>query len=177
MQGAIGSLEIMPTQTVNRSGQTIDFSIKLEPTQDITIIFDCHSSPKTPIQIRFIEEISDRSSLSLASCTYSKPGHYQPSISVLNSVSHANRSMQISVEVPLAPCTIGMQNHPDISQSIIVTLQSLEHVSFDGLFNFTIINSNPNVPNSTRMEHVQFSASNNYIEQIYINMATYGQQT
>ena len=167
----------MATQTVIRSGQTIDFSIKVEPIQDITIIFDCHSSPQTSIQIRFIEEISKRSSLFVASCTYPKPGHYQPLISVLNSVSRANRSIRISVEEPLAPFKIATQNHPDISQSIIVTLQSLEHVSFDGLFNFTIMNSNPNVPNSTRMEPVRFSASNDYVEQVYINIATYGQQT
>ena len=177
VQRAIGSLQIVASQTVIRSGQTVDFSIAFEPTRDITIIFDCNSSLRRPIQIGFIEEISASSSLFVANCTYSNPGQYQPSVSVFNSVSRTNQSIQIRVEKPLAPFKVEIQNYPDISQSIVVTVQSLEPVSFEGPFNFTIINSNSNVKNSTSTEHIQLSASNENIDQVYLNIATYGQQT
>ena len=160
----------MATETFVRVGQTIDFSITMEPTQDVTILFNCNSSPNIPIQISFLEEISDQSSLLVGHCTYSKAGEYRPVINIFNHVSHGNQSIQIGVEEALAPIEIEIGNHSDISPMIPVTIRSLESISYEGLFNFTI-------KNITRMDRLQFSASNNYTDQVYIDVSTYGQQT
>ena len=125
----------------------------------------------------FIEEISVRSPLFVANCTYSKAGQYQPFVSVFNSVNRINQSIQIRVANPSAPFKVKVENYSDISPRVLITIQSLEPVPFEGLFNFTIMNSNLNVKNSTITERIQLVAWNNYIKQVYINITTYGQHT
>ena len=79
-------------------GQFIVCSIILEPTMDLTIIFDFGTS-KTPLKITHIRQITDMSPIIVANCTYSKPGQYHSLVSALNRI---NQSLRIDVEEPLS---------------------------------------------------------------------------
>ncbi|CAF4937814.1 unnamed protein product, partial [Rotaria socialis] len=108
IQPAIRSLDVEPSKSTIKSGQTVEFSITLQPTLDLTAILDCGAS-KIPLEIIHIEQTTD-----------------------------------------LAPILIGV-------------------------FTLTIIN-NINERNQTMRRPVQLLESNNFTEQLDVNITTYGQQ-
>jgi hypothetical protein len=174
VQPAIRSLDIEPSKTAIKSGESIEFSITLESTIDLTIIFDCGISD-IPLTIIYIEQTSDLSSISIGNCTYSIAGQYHPLVSTMNRINSINRSINIDVEPPLSPFKIEIEDRLDINQLTLITIQALEQITFEGLFTLTIIDYF-NEKNQTKIENVQLLKSNNFTEQIYMNITTYGRQ-
>ena len=177
VQPSVRSLDIEASQTIIKSGQSIRYSITLEPTSDLTIIFDC-DTPKTPLQIIHIQKTTDMSPISVANCTYSKPGQYHPLVSAVNRINLVNQSIRIDVEEPLSLFKVEIEDRYDINQLTSVTIRALERIPFEGLFTLTIFDGkSSNEKNQTRTERVQLLSSNNFTEQFYMNISTYGRQT
>jgi hypothetical protein len=177
VQPAIRSLDIEASQTTIKSGQSIEYSITLEPTADLTIIFDC-GTPKTPLQIIHIQQTTDMSPIVVANCSYTKPGQYHPLVSAINRINLANQSLRIDVEEPLSPVKVEIEDRSDINHLTLVVIRALERIPFEGIFTLTIIDStNINEKNHTRTEGIQLLSSNNFTEQFYMNITTYGRQT
>ncbi|UJR29011.1 hypothetical protein I4U23_010229 [Adineta vaga] len=174
VQPAIRSLELEASKTTIKSGESIDFSITLEPTVDLTIIFDCDIE-QVPLEIIYIEKINDFSSISIGNCTYSTAGQYHPMISVMNRINIHNQSNLIIVELPLSPFKVEIEDRFDINQLTLITIQSLEQIPFEGNFLLTILN-NFNEKNQTKIERVQLMKSNNFTEHLYMNITSYGKQ-
>jgi len=113
----------------------------------------------------------------VANCTYSKPGHYQPLVSALNRINLVNQSLRIDVEEPLSQFRVEIEDRPDINQLTLVTISALERIPFEGIFTFTITDSlSVHEVNQTRTERIQLLSSNNFTEQFYMNISTYGRQ-
>ncbi|CAF1143554.1 unnamed protein product [Rotaria sordida] len=177
VQPAIRSLDIEASQTTIKTGQSIQYSITLEPTSDLTIIFDC-GTPKTPLEIIHIQQINSISPIIVANCTYTESGRYHPLVSAINHINLVNQSIRIDVEEPLSPFKVEIEDRLDIKQLTLVTIHALERIPFEGLFTLTIVDStNLHGKNLTRTERIQLLASNNFTEQIYMNITTYGRQT
>ncbi|CAF1487008.1 unnamed protein product [Rotaria magnacalcarata] len=177
VQPAIRSLDIEASQTTIKAGQSIQYSITLEPTLDLTIIFDC-DIPKTPLEIIHIPKISDISPIVVANCTYTQSGQYHPLVSAVNRINLVNQSIRIDVEEPLSPFKVDIEDCTDVNQLSLVVIRALEHIPFEGLFTLTIIDRvDVNVKNVTRTENIQLLPSNNFTEQFYMNITTYGRQT
>jgi len=174
VQPAISSLDIEASQTTIKSGQSVQFSITLERTSDLTIIFDC-GTIQTPLQILYIQQTIDLSPILIGNCTYSTAGQYHPLVSVMNRVNLDNQSKLIVVEPPLPPFKVEIEDRVDINQLALITIRTLEQISFEGIFTLTIID-NFNEKNQTKTELVQLMNSNNFTEQLYMNITTYGKQ-
>lgn len=108
-------------------------------------------------------------------CTYSIPGQYYPLVSVMNNINLINQSIHIDVETALSAFQVEIENRLDINQLALVTIRALEQITYEGLFNLTIIN-NLNEKNKTKIENVRLLQSNDFTEQIYMNITTYGRQ-
>jgi hypothetical protein len=170
-------LDIEASQTIIKSGQSVNYSITLEPTLDVTILFDCGRSD-IPLQIIYIAQIHDMSPIAVANCTYPKAGQYHPVVSAINRINVFNQSMRIDVEEPLSQFKVEIEDHPDINQLTSVTISALERIPFEGIFTMTIIDSTETQDkNQTRTERVQLLASNNFTELFYLNISSYGRQT
>jgi hypothetical protein len=114
----------------------------------------------------------------VANCTYSKPGQYHPLVSAINRINLVNQSIRIDVEEPLSQFKVEIEDRLDINQLTLVTISALERIPFEGLFTLSIIDStNINEKNQTRTESIQLLKSNNFTEQFYMNISTYGRQT
>ena len=164
-------------QKIIKSGQSINYSITLEPTLELTIIFDCGTG-QTPPQIIYIPQIHDMSPIAVANCTYPKAGQYHPVVTAINRINFLNQSMRIDVEEPLSQFKVEIEDHPDINQLTSVTISALERIPFEGIFTMTIIDSmETQDKNQTRTERVQLLASNEFTEQFYLNITSYGRQT
>lgn len=174
IQPSIRSLDIEASKTIIKSGQTIQLSISLEPTVDLTIVFDC-GTPDVPLEIIYIEEIVEYKSFILGNCTYSNAGQYQPMISALNHINSMNQTIRIDVEPPLSPFQVEIEDRPDTNQFALVTIHALERINYEGIFTLTVIN-NFNEKNQSKTERIQLFQSNNFTEQIYMNITTYGRQ-
>jgi hypothetical protein len=175
VQPAIRSLDIEASRTVIKSGQSIEYSITLEPTSDLTILFDCDID-RDSLQIVYIRQTTDMSPIAIANCTYTKVGQYHPFVSAINRINLVNQSIRIDVEEALAPFKVEIEDHPDVNQLTSVTIRALERVPFEGVFTLTIIGGPLADKNHTRTERVQLFASNNFTEQFYLNISTYGRQ-
>lgn len=176
VQPAVRSLDIEASQKTIKSGQSIEYSIILEPTVDLTIVFDCGTS-EMPLTILHIPQTTDMSPISVANCTYGKPGQYHPLVSAINRINSANQSIRIDVEEPLSMFKVEIEDKPDASHSTSVTIRALEKVPFEGPFTLTIIDAHTSEKNQTRIERVQLLQSNNFTEQFYLNITSYGRQT
>ncbi|CAF3946958.1 unnamed protein product [Adineta steineri] len=177
IQPAVRSLDIEASQTIIKSGQSIQYSITLEPTFDLTIIFDCNS-PTIPLQILHIEQVTDMSPIYVANCTYTKTGQYHPLVSAINRINLVNQSIRIDVEEPLSQFKVEIEDRHDINQLTSVTIRALERIPFEGVFTLTIVDSTSiNEKNQTRTERIQLLSSNDFTEQFYMNITTYGRQT
>ncbi|CAF0748743.1 unnamed protein product [Adineta steineri] len=174
VQPPVRSLELDASKTTIKSGQSIEFSISLEPTLDLTIIFDCGIN-QIPIQVIYIQEIHDLSPIPIGNCTYSTAGNYHPLVSVMNHININNQSKLITVEPPLSPFKVEIENRLDINQLTSITIHALEQIPFEGLFELTIVDKF-NEKNQTKTEHVQLIKSNNFTEHLYMNITTYGKQ-
>jgi hypothetical protein len=174
VQPAIRSLDIEVSTTTIKTGQTIQFSITLEPTLDLTILFDCGTS-STPLQIIHIQQTFDLSPILIGNCTYSSPGQYHPLINAMNRINSVNQTIRIDVEPPLSVFKVEIEDRLEVNQHSLVTIRALEQISFEGMFTLTIIDS-ANEKNQTKTERVQLFQSNNFTEQIYMNITTYGKQ-
>jgi len=173
-QPPIRSLDIEASKTTIKSGQSIQIFISLEPTIDLTIIFDCGTS-ETSLQILHIQQTTDLSPFFIGNCTYSTAGQYHPLVSVMNHINLVNQSIRIDVEPPLSSFKVEIEDRLDINQLTLITIHELEQITFEGLFTLTIID-NINEKNQTKIENVQLLKSNNFTEQIYMNITTYGKQ-
>ena len=177
VQPGIRSLDIEASQTTIKSGQSVEYSITLEPTLDLTLIFDCNATD-IPLRIIYIYQTKDMSPIVVANCTYTKPGQYSPVVSAVNRINPANQSIRIDVEEPLSPFKVDVEDRVDIDQLTSVTIHALEKVPFEGVFTLTIIDStNIDETNQTRTERVQLFASNEFTGQFYLNISSYGRQT
>ena len=177
VQPAVRSLDMEASQNMIKSGQSIAYSIILEPTLDLTLIFDC-GIPKTPLQIIYIQKTTNTSPIAIGNCTYSKAGRYHPLVSVLNRINLVNQSLRIDVEEPLSQFKVEIEDRPDINHLTSVTISASERIPFEGVFTLTIIDgASMNEKNQTRTERVQLLLSNNFTEQFYMNVSTYGRQT
>ncbi|CAF0958355.1 unnamed protein product [Adineta ricciae] len=174
IQPAIRSLEVEASKTTIRSGQSTEFSITLEPTIDVTIIFDCGISD-TPLEIIYIEKIIDLSPIPIGNCTYSTTGQYNPTVSAMNRINVDKQSTVIFVEPPLSPIKVEIENRVDINQLTLVTIRAKEQSPFEGNFLLTILDPYRE-NNYTRTEHVQLLRSNNFTENLYMNITSYGKQ-
>jgi hypothetical protein len=174
VQPAIRSLDIEVSKTTIKSGQSVEFSISLEPTIDLTIIFDCGIS-QIPLTILHIQQTFDLSPILIGNCTYSTSGQYHPLVSAMNHINLVNQSIRIDVEPPLSPFKVEIEDRFDINQLALITIHALEQITFEGIFTLTIID-NFNEKNQTKTENIQLLKSNNYTEQIYMNITTYGKQ-
>lgn len=174
VQPAIRSLDIEASKKLIKAGQSVEFSLLLEPTVDLTVIFDC-GIQEIPLQILYIEQTLDHPSIFLDNCTYPTAGSYHVVISAMNRINSVNQSVRIDVEQPLAPFRIEIEDRPDANQVTSVSIHSLEEISFEGPFTFTIIDR-LNEKNQTKIETVRLLKSNNYTEQLYMNMTNYGRQ-
>ena len=155
----------------------MEYSITLEPTLDLTLIFDCDTSD-TPLRILYIDQTRDMSPIVVANCTYATPGQYHPVVSAVNRINPMNQSIRIDVEEPLSPFKVEVEDRVDINQLTSVTIHALEQIPFEGVFTLTIIDStNIDEKNQTRTERVQLFASNDFTEQFYLNISSYGRQT
>jgi hypothetical protein len=95
----------------------------------------------------------------------------------MNHINLVNQSIRIDVEEPLSQFKVEIDDLSDINELALVTIHALEHVPFEGIFTLTIIDStNLNEKNQTRTERVQLLKSNNFTEQLYMNITTYGKQ-
>ncbi|CAF0876615.1 unnamed protein product [Rotaria sp. Silwood1] len=177
VQPAIRSLDIEASHTIIKTGQSIQYSITLEPTSDLTIIFDC-GTPKIPLAIIHIQQTNRTSPIVVANCTYTESGRYHPLVSAMNRINLVNQSIRIDVEEPLSPIKVEIEDRSDINQLTLITIRALERIPFEGLFSLTIVGStNNHEKNLTRTERIQLLASNNFTEQFYMNITTYGRQT
>jgi hypothetical protein len=174
VQPAIRSLDIEASKTTIKNGQTVEFSITLEPTVDLTIIFDCGIS-ETSLKIIYIEQTHDLSSIPIGNCTYSTSGQYHPLINAMNRVNSVNQTINIDVEPPLSPFKVEIEDLLDINQLTLIKIRALEEIPFEGLFTLTIIDKF-NEKNQTKTENIQLLKSNNFTEEIYMNITTYGRQ-
>ncbi len=174
VQPAVSSLDIEVSKTTIRNGQSIEFSIRLEPTIDLTILFDCGTS-QTPFKILYIQQTIDLSLIPIGNCTYSTVGEYHPSVNAMNRVNSVNQSILIDVQSSLSPFTIEIEDNLNVNQLTLITIQALEPITFDGLFNLTITDKF-NKTNQMKIERVQLLQSNNFTEQLYMNITTYGKQ-
>lgn len=114
----------------------------------------------------------------VANCSYSKPGQYHPLVSAINRINLVNQSIRIDVEEPLSQFKAEIEDRPDINHLTLVTISALERIPFEGIFTLTIIDSTSiNEKNQTRTESIQLLKSNNFTEQFYMNISTYGRQT
>ena len=177
VQNPIDSFEIRTNRTTIQTNEQIYFSIEIDPTEDLTILFKCNSLDQNSTQILFIQQIINPSEISVGNCNYSRSGEYSPSIDLFNHLNHLSKSIQINVEQSLIPFEIHVENSSDISQLIPVTIKLSENVPFEGFFNLTIVNSNINMKNSTRIEYIRFSSLNNYQEKLFLNIDKYGEYT
>ncbi|CAF4402568.1 unnamed protein product [Rotaria socialis] len=173
IQPAIRSLDVEPSKSTIKSGQTVEFSITLQPTLDLTAILDCGAS-KIPLEIIHIEQTTDLAPILIGSCTYSTPGQYYPLISAMNHINSVNQSVHINVDPPLSQFEVDIEDLLDINE-LTVTIRALEKTSYEGVFTLTIIN-NINERNQTMRRPVQLLESNNFTEQLDVNITTYGQQ-
>ena len=177
VQPSVRSLDIEALPKTIKSGQTIEYFITLEPTLDLTILFNCGQS-ETPLQIIHIHQTQDMSPVAVANCTYPKAGQYQPSATAINRINFLNQSLRIDVEEPLSAFLVEIEDHPDIDQPTLVTIRALERIPFEGIFTMTIIDGTETQDkNQTRTERVQLLSSNNFTEQFYLNITSYGRQT
>ncbi|CAF0835622.1 unnamed protein product [Adineta ricciae] len=177
VQPAVRSLDIEASQTIIKSGQSVQFSITLEPTIDLTVVFDCNA-PGTPLQIIYIQNVTDMSPIVVANCTYSKTGQYHPLVSANNRINLVNQSIRIDVEEPLSQFKVEIEDRHDVNQLTSVTIRALERIPFEGVFTLTIVDSTSiNEKNQTRTERIQLLSSNDFTEQFYMNITTYGRQT
>lgn len=177
VQPAIRSLDIEVSQTIIKTGQWILFSITLEPTIDLTVIFDC-GKPDNSLEILHIPQATGISPIVVANCTYTKSGQYHPVVSAMNRINVVNQTIRIDVEEPLSQFKVEIEDRPDVNQLTLVLIRALEQIPFEGLFTLTIVDSaNITGKNTTRTERVQLLASNNFTEQLYMNITTYGRQT
>ncbi|CAF4229923.1 unnamed protein product, partial [Rotaria sp. Silwood2] len=177
VQPAVRSLDIEASQTIIKTSQSIQYSITLEPTSDLTIIFDC-GTPKTPLEIIHIQQTNSASPIVVANCTYTESGRYHPLVSAMNRINLVNQSIRIDVEEPLSPIKVEIEDRSDINQLTLITISALERIPFEGLFTLTIVDStNIHGKNLTRTERIQLLTSNNFTEQFYMNITTYGRQT
>jgi hypothetical protein len=114
----------------------------------------------------------------VANCSYSKPGQYYVLVSAINHINLVNQSLRIDVEEPLSQFKVEIEDRPDINQLTLITISALERIPFEGIFTFTITDSTSiNEKNQTRTENIQLLKSNNFTEQFYMNISTYGRQT
>ncbi|CAF5194687.1 unnamed protein product, partial [Rotaria magnacalcarata] len=173
IQPDIRSLDVEPSKSTIKSGQTIEFSITLQPTLDLTTILDCGAS-SIPLEIIHIEQTIDLAPILIGNCTYSTPGQYYPLISAMNPINSVNQSIHINVDPPLSQFEVDIEDLLDIKE-LTVTIRALEKTSYEGVFALTIIN-NINERNQTIKRFVQLLESNNFTEQLDVNITTYGQQ-
>lgn len=174
VQPAIRSLDIEASKDMIKAGQFVTFSFTVEPTVDLTLIFDCGISD-IPFRILHIEQTAEFSSMLLGNCTYPTAGQYQAVVSAMNRINSVNQTKRIEVETPLAPFRIEIEDRPDANQVTSISIHSLEEITFEGLFTLTIIDRF-NEKNQTKIETVRLLKSNNYTEQLYMNITTYGRQ-
>lgn len=174
VQPAIRSLELEASKTTIRSGQSTEFSVTLEPTIDVTIIFDCGISG-TPLQIIYIEKVIDLSPIAIGNCTYSTTGQYNPTVNVMNRINVEKQTATIFVEPPLSPIKVEIENRADVNQLTLITIRAIEQSPFEGDFLLTILDPYRE-NNYTRTEHVQLLRSNNFTENLYMNITSYGKQ-
>jgi hypothetical protein len=172
---AIRSLDIEASRTSIKSGQSVQFAMTLEVTHDLTVLFDC-GTRDTPIKVLHLLRTMDLSPISLGNCTYTSPGEYAPLVSAMNQINLVNQSIRIEVEPPLSPFKVEIEDRHDINQLTLVSIRTLEQVAFEGLFTLTIFD-NANEKNRTKVERVQLLPSNNFSEQFYLNVTSYGRQT
>lgn len=176
VQPTIHSVDIEASQTIVKSRQPVEFSITLEPTVDLTIIFDCAASGE-PIKVLRLEAVSNYSSIPVGNCSFSKPGVYFPLVKIFNRVNSINQSIRIDVEEPLSQFKVEVEDRPDITQLTLITIRALEQISFEGIFTITIFDAHDyNERNQTRTERIQLFKSNNFTEHLYLNITTYGKQ-
>jgi hypothetical protein len=113
----------------------------------------------------------------LGNCSYSKPGQYHPLVSAINRINLVNQSLRIDVEEPLSQFKVEIEDRPDINHLALVTISAFERIPFEGVFTLTIIDSTSiSEKNQTRTERIQLLSSNNFTEQFYMNISTYGRQ-
>jgi hypothetical protein len=93
----------------------------------------------------------------------------------MNRINLLNQSMRIDVEPPLSPFKVEIEDRLDANQLSLITIRALEQIPFDGMFTL-IITDNLNEKNQTKTERVQLLKSNDFTEQIYMNITTYGKQ-
>lgn len=172
---AIRSLDIDASQKAIKSGQTVQFTMTLEPTLDLTILFDC-GTRQTPMRILHIHETTDLTAIAVGNCTYTVPGQYNPVLSAINRINLVNQSIRIDVEPPLSPFKVEIEDRPDVNQLTLVTLRATEPIAYEGNFLLTIFD-NSYEKNQTRTERIQLFKSNDFTEVLYLNITTYGRQT
>ena len=171
-------MDIEASETNIKSGQAIQYSITLEPTSDLTILFDC-GTPKTLLTNHaYSEDDMDMSPIMVGNCSYSKSGQYHPLVSALNRINLVNQSLRIDVEEPLSQFKVEIEDRPDINHLTLVIISAMEQIPFEGVFTLTIIDKKSSSDkNQTRTERIQLLKSNNFTEQFYLNVSTYGRQT
>ncbi|CAF4659905.1 unnamed protein product, partial [Rotaria sp. Silwood1] len=174
VQSDIRSFDFESSKTTIKAGQSVEFSIKIEPISDLTIIFDCGIT-ETSLEIIYIEQTTDLTPILIGNCTYLTPGQYYPFVSAMNHIKLVNQSIRIDVEPSLSPFEIKVENNLDINQLTLIKIHALEETSFEGEFTFTIMN-NLNEKTQTQIENVQFLKSNNFTHYLYMNITTYGKQ-
>jgi hypothetical protein len=126
----------------------------------------------------YIEKTMDMSPIMVGNCSYSKPGQYHPLVSAINRINLFNQSLRIDVEEPLSQFKVEIEDQLDINHLTLVTISALERIPFEGVFALTIIDSKGiSEKNQTRTERIQLLKSNNFTEQLYMNITTYGRQT
>ena len=174
IQSAIRSLDIEASKKSIKTGQSIQFSITLEATSDLTVVFNC-GTKQTPLRILHIQKTDGLSPIDIGNCTYHTHGQYNPILSAMNRYNLVNQSIRIDVEPPLSPFKVEMEDRPDANQLTLVTIRALEQIAFEGKFTLTVIDSSQ-VKNQTKTEHVQLFRSNDFTEQFYLNVTSYGRQ-
>ena len=175
VQPEVRGLDIEVSKNTIKSGESIRFLMRLEPSVELTVILDC-GIPLEPPKIRYVEQMSDSLALDIGNCTYPSPGQYNPSIIVSNRVNDDNLSIQIDVEPALSKFKVEIEDRSDANELSLVVVRASDKVPFEGDFLLTVFNSF-NVKNYTRKERVQLLHSNNFTDQIYMNITTYGRQT
>lgn len=175
VQPMIRSLDLEASKTTVKAGQSVEYSMTLEPTVDLTILFNC-ALADAPLQILYVADARNFSRIPIGNCTYPTAGQYSPILSVTNRVNSFNRTLRIDVEPPLSAFRVEIESRPDTNQLTSVTIRTLEPVPFEGIFNLTVV-ERVNERNHSRTEHIRLSASGNFTEQFYLNISTYGKQT
>ncbi|CAF3926750.1 unnamed protein product [Rotaria sp. Silwood2] len=167
-------LDVVSSKTTVKADQSVEISITLEPTLDLTVILDC-GIDQTSFEIIYIEQVIDSTSIFIGNCTYSIPGQYYPSVSTMNRMKLVNQSIHINVEPALSPFEIKIEDSSDINPSTLIKIRALEKIPFEGDFTLTIIN-NLNEKTQSQIEPVHLLKSNNFTHQLYMNITTYGKQ-